>query len=62
MDFRPKLYKIVIGIFLGIIVGFLYYRWHLSYGTDRFLYHFPIGFGTIFILSYIAISLIEKRW
>jgi len=62
MDFRPKLYKIVIGLLLGAILGFLYYRWHLSYEVDRFNYYFPIGFVVIFVLIYVGISLIEKRW
>lgn len=62
MDFRPKLYKVAVGLLLGVILGFLYYRWHLSYGIDRFYHHFPIGFGTIFILSYVVLSLLEKRW
>jgi hypothetical protein len=62
MDFRLKLYKIVIGLLLGLILGFLYYRWHLSYGVDRFEYYFPIGFGVVIILTHVIISLIEKRW
>ncbi len=62
MDFRPKLYKITIGLLLGLIFGFLYYRWHLSYGIDKFSYYFPIGSITIFVLTYLIISLSEKRW
>jgi Na+/H+-dicarboxylate symporter len=62
MDFRPKLYKIAVGLLLGIIAGILYYRWHLSYGIDRFSYYFPIGSITILILTYVILSFTEKRW
>ena len=62
MDFRPRLYKIVVGLLLGLIIGFLYYRWHLSYEVDRFTYYFLIGSITTFVLTYVGFSLTEKRW
>jgi len=62
MDFKPKLYNVAIGLLLGIMPSFVYSRGHLSYGIDRFLYHFLIGLGFIFILSYVVINLIKKRW